>query len=112
MATNSTASIVSVNLLSLVSLLSKKSNDPTSKLQQTLLKDEETAYVDRMFSKQKITTLTSLKGDSLLDFMDDYRPTIKQAKEMTDYEMMLYIKKSYAEFIKTYDASNRSPFSN
>jgi hypothetical protein len=31
---------------------------------------------------------------------------------MTDYEMMLYIKKSYAEFIKTYDASNRSSFSN
>lgn len=109
-ATNSTASIVSVNLLSLVSLLSKKSKDPTSKLQQTLLKDEETEYIDRQFSKQKITTLTNLKGDPLLAFMDEYRPTIQQAKKMTDYEMLLYIKESYAQFIKTYDADKRSPF--
>jgi CarboxypepD_reg-like domain len=109
-ATNSTASLVSVNLLSLVNLLSKKSNDPNSKLQQTLLRDEETEYVDRAFSKQKIRSLTNLKGDSLLDFMDDFRPTIKQAKKMTDYEMVLYIKKSYADFIKTYSAEKHSPF--
>lgn len=112
MATNSTASILSINLLSVVSMLSKKSNDPISKLQQTLLKDEETKYVDRIFSKQKIMGLTKLKGDSLLDFMDNYRPTVKQTKTMNDYEMMLYIKKSYAEFIKTYDPKKHSPFSN
>ena len=109
-AGNSTASLVSVNLLSLVNLLSKKSNDPNSKLQQTLLRDEETEFVDRTFSKQKIRLLTNLKGDSLLDFMDAYRPTIKQTKKMTDYEMVLYIKKSYADFINTYSAEKHSPF--
>ena len=107
---NSTASLVSVNLLSVISLLSKKSNDPNSKLQQTLLRDEETEFVDRTFSKQKIRALTNLKGDSLLDFMDTYRPSIKQAKKMTDYEMVLYIKKSYADFLKTYDPEKHSPF--
>ncbi len=109
-AGNSTASLVSVNLLPLISLLSKKSNDPNSKLQQTLLRDEETEYVDHAFSKQKIRSLTNLKGDSLLDFMDAYRPTIKQVKKMTDYEMVLYIKKSYADFIKNYSAEKHSPF--
>ena len=109
-AGNSTASLVSVNLLSLVNLLSKKSNDPNSKLQQTLLRDEETEYVDRAFSKQKIRSLTNLKGDSLMDFMDAYRPTIKQVKKMTDYEMVVYIKKSYADFQKTYNAEKHSPF--
>src|ERR1700744_4040080 len=109
-AGNSTASILSVNLLPLISLLSKKSNDPNSKLQQTLLRDEETEYVDRAFSKQKIRSLTNLKGDSLLDFMDTYRPTIKQAKKMSDYDMVVYIKKSYTDFIKSYNPEKHSPF--
>lgn len=109
-ATNSTTTLVSVNLLAVLSLLDKK-KDPTSKLQQTLLKDEESDYVDRVFSKQKVTDITNLKGDSLLDFMDDYRPTLKQAKTMTDYDMMLYIKKDYAEFIRAYTDKKRSPFS-
>jgi hypothetical protein len=42
--------------------------------------------------------------------MDAYRPTIKQAKKMTDYEMVLFIKKNYADFIKTYSAEKHSPF--
>jgi len=111
-ATNSTSSILSVNLLPLISLLSKKSKDPTSKLQQMLSADEETDYVDRQFSKQKIMKLTNLKGDSLLDFMDAYRPAIQQAKKMSDYEMILYIKKSYGEFIRSYNATKHSLFNN
>jgi hypothetical protein len=110
-AGNSTASLLSINLLSVVSLLSKKSNDPNSKLQQTLLKDEETQYIDQQFSRQKIIKLTNLKGDSLLSFMDDYRPTIRQARKMSDYEMMIYIKESYAVFLKTYDPKQRALFS-
>ena len=74
--------------------------------------DEENTYVDRTFSKQRITELTNLKGDSLLNFMDDYRPTISQAKKMTDYDMVIYIKKSYADFINNYKHEKQSPFSN
>jgi len=111
-APNSTASLVSINLLSVINLLSKKSNDPMSKLQKTLLKDEETEYIDRQFSKQKIIKLTNLKGDSLLSFMDDYRPTIQQARKMSDYEMIIYIKESYTDFLKTYDPQKHALFSN
>jgi hypothetical protein len=109
-APNSTADIVSVNLLSVISLLNKN-KAPVTKLQRTLLEDEESTYVDRRFSKEKITTITNLKGDSLQDFMNNYRPTITQVKKMTDYDLIRYIKKSYAEFIKTYK-SGESPFSN
>lgn len=108
-APNSTASIVSINVLSVISLL-EKNKDHTSKLQKTLLNEEETQYVDRMFSKQKITTLTNLKGDSLLDFMASYRPGAKDVTKMTDYDMVVYIKQSYIQFIKTYNVNNRSPF--
>jgi hypothetical protein len=110
LATNSTTTLVTIDVLSVISLLDKN-KDHTSKLQKTLLNDEETTYVDRRFSKEKITGLTNLKGDSLLDFMDNYRPSVKQIKKMSDYDMVVYIKKSYADFMRNYDANERSPFS-
>jgi len=108
-APNSTASIVSVNLLSVIGLLDKNKNS-SSKLQKTLLQDEQDNYIDREFSKQKIMALTNLKGDSLVDFMATYRPTIKQAQKMNDYEMSIYIKDSFAEFKQSYSKEEQSPF--
>ncbi|MFA6277038.1 MAG: carboxypeptidase-like regulatory domain-containing protein [Pedobacter sp.] len=96
---SSTASIVSVNFLQVLSLLGKNKT-PTSKLKQTLLKDEEQNYVDYVFSKEKIESITHLQGDSLQNFMQRYRPTIQEAKRQNEYEIILYIKKRYAEFVK------------
>jgi hypothetical protein len=99
-ATNSTTTLVSFNLLAVASLFDNKT--PTSKLQKTLLKDEGESYVDQRFSRQKITALTTLKGDSLQNFINLYRPTIAKAKKMTDYDIALYIEKSYKVFMKNY----------
>ncbi len=71
-------------------------------MQKQLLNDEEYNYVDHVFSKEKVQSLTSLKGDSLQNFMNEYRPSIKELKQMTDYQLILYIKKSYDTFNKTY----------
>jgi len=98
-STNNMTTLLSVNLLSVIDWLGKNKT-PTSKLQQTLLRDEQSDYVDQVFSKQKVTELTKLKGDSLQTFMDKYRPSAADARSMTDYEVMIYIKKSYAEFVK------------
>jgi hypothetical protein len=98
---NSTSSLIGVNLLSVIGLLSKK-NAPVSKMQKQLIKDEEYNYVDHIFSKEKVQSLTSLKGDSLQNFINEYRPSIKEVKQMTDYQVIIYIKKSYETFIKTY----------
>ena len=98
---NSTSSLVSVNLLSIIGLLSKN-NAPVSKMHKQLIKDEEYNYVDHRFSKEKVQSLISLKGDSLLNFMNEYRPSIKEVKQMTDYQLILYIKKSYETFNETY----------
>lgn len=96
---NSTSSVVSLNLMPLVSLLSSKKS-PIAKLQQRLIKNEELNYVDQVFSRQKIVSLTNLKADSLDRFMDQYRPTIAEAKSMSSYQVLTYIKKSYVEFTK------------
>lgn len=98
-STNNATTLLSVNLLSVLDMLNKN-NAPVTKLQQTLLKEEEYDYVDRKFSKQKVIDLTGLKGDSLQMFMDKYRPSTTEAKKMTDYDVRIYIKKSYTEFTK------------
>ena len=106
---NNTTSIVSINILSVIGLLNKN-NAPVSKLQKVLLKDEESSYIDHVFSKARVSKATSLTGDSLSEFMDRYRLSIKELKKMTDYDLMLYIRKNYKEFIKTYKYEDQSPF--
>lgn len=107
---NSTSSLVGINLFSVIGLITKKKT-PISKLQKKLLKEEEYNYLDHKFSTEKVRSLTSLKGDSLQNFMNKYRPSIEAAKQMTDYQLILYIKKSYDDFIKTYKHENL-PFLN
>ena len=94
---SSTASIASVNVLQVIGLLNKNKSSQ-SKLQSTLLKEEEARLLDHRFSKEKIVALTALKGDSLKNFMSEFRPSAEVARKMNDYEMLMYIKKSYQEF--------------
>lgn len=96
-AAGSTASIVSVDVLSIFGLLGKN-KAPKSKLQRTLLAKENADYIDQIFSMEKVSELTGLQHDSLQIFMQKYRPSIMDAKKMTAYELLLYIKKSYQEY--------------
>ncbi|MDB5142376.1 MAG: hypothetical protein JWQ66_1089, partial [Mucilaginibacter sp.] len=98
-STNNATTLVSVNLLSVFDLLNKN-NAPVSKLQKTLIREEQYNYVSQVFSKQKVTEITHLKGDSLQTFMDKYRPSAADTRSMSDYDVMMYIKKCYAEFVK------------
>ncbi len=95
----STASLFSLNVLQVFSLFGKKQAQ-TSRLKQTLIRDEELNYMDYVFSKDKVKSLTGLEGEQLLKFMNLYRPDILSLKKMTGYELTIYIKKSYEEFVK------------
>jgi hypothetical protein len=97
-ATNSTASFASLNLLSISSLFGKSKTAET-RLHQLALQDEELNYVNRKFSKQRVNALTGLQGDSLEKFIDRYRPNITEMKKMTDYDIMIYIKKCHETFV-------------
>lgn len=95
---NNTTEILSINVLSLIALAGKNKM-PLSKLQKTLLKDEEVSYTNRVFSKEKVSSITNLKDDSLQKFMELYRPTIQQLKKMSAYDVLMYIKQRYHEFL-------------
>lgn len=100
-AMNGDNAIGGLNLLAVIGLLGRN-NTPSAKLQKQLQDDEQANYIDHKFSRSKIELITHMQGDSLQDFIDIYRPTIIRLKQMTDYELLIYIKTSYIEFIKTY----------
>ena len=95
----STNTLLGVDVLRALSFIGKNKNS-TTKLKKMLLNDEEDNFVKTKFSREKVSSMTRLEGDSLLMFMNRYRPSAYTVKEMTDYEILLYIKKSYALFKK------------
>ncbi|RYG16036.1 MAG: hypothetical protein EOO07_14095, partial [Chitinophagaceae bacterium] len=94
----STASMVSLNLVQVASFFGKKKAQK-AKLKKTLLRDEEFNYVDHVFSNENVKSITGLEGEELVKFMNQYRPPILTLKKMTGYELNLYIKKSFEEYV-------------
>lgn len=99
LVSNSTSSIISLDVLKTIGLFTK-SKSSISKLQKVQLKEEETNYINHRFDPEKISSITKLEGDSLKNFIEKYRPSVEQIREMNDYEVLMYVKKSYGEFIK------------
>lgn len=71
------------------------------KFKQVLVRDEQNHYIDSRFSERLVTELTGLQGDSLLDFMDKYRPGMERIKKMNDYDIRVYINTSTSKFRDT-----------
>ncbi|WP_419700161.1 carboxypeptidase-like regulatory domain-containing protein [Mucilaginibacter sp. NFX135] len=69
------------------------------KFKKVLIRDEQNRYIDSRFSENLVSAITNLKGDSLLDFMDKYRPGIEHIKKMSDYDIRIYIKTSQQKFM-------------
>ncbi|WP_316806015.1 hypothetical protein [Pedobacter agri] len=100
LVSNSTSSILSLDILKTVGLLNKNKSS-ISKLKKVQLKDEGTNYINNRFSPEKINSITKLAEDSLQQFIDKYRPTLPEIRKMNDYEILMYVKRSYVEFIKS-----------
>jgi hypothetical protein len=59
---------------------------------------EEQKYIDSKFSNRPIARMTGLQGDSLSKFIELYRPSYYDLRQMTEYKYLLYVKTSLAEF--------------
>lgn len=98
---------VTLNLGGLISVLSSK-NNKQNKFRKKLLRDESTAYVNSRFSEDQVGRLSTgngrkaLTGDSLYQFLDIYRPSKDSLLQMTNYELMIYLKLK----LKTYRSNS------
>jgi hypothetical protein len=96
---HSTASLVGIDLMTVASLFGAATNHKAH-VRDIALKNEDITYVDTRFSKKLIISTTNLQGDDLRHFMEAYRPAIDDIKKMSDYDLIVYIKKCYAQFMK------------
>ena len=72
--------------------------DPHNKeiwaFQEMFQENEAEKYIDYMFNKQIVTSLTGLQGDSLMAYMRRYRPDYAQLRAMNQYSFYNYIRKT------------------
>lgn len=91
--------LISINLLTLAAVLTAKST-PQYKFKQVLIRDEHEQYVDEKFNRGNVSRITGLKGDTLAQFVTQYRPEYQFALKATDYDMEVYIKDCFEKFKK------------
>ncbi|WP_309331472.1 carboxypeptidase-like regulatory domain-containing protein [Mucilaginibacter sp.] len=87
----------SINLLTLIQALTKKST-PEYKFNKLLIRDEHEQFVDEHFNRGIVSGITPLKGDTLAAFLLQYRPGYDFAKKSTDYDMEVYIRACFKKF--------------
>ncbi|MDB5126883.1 MAG: carboxypeptidase-like regulatory protein [Mucilaginibacter sp.] len=96
-ATNVPFAWATVDLLSLFRAFNKKKT-PEYHLQQTMLRYESEDHTAQRFNRGLVGRITHLQGDTLDDFITEYRPTPAQIDVMTDYNLVFYIKDSLRKF--------------
>jgi hypothetical protein len=55
---------------------------------------DQMKYVDYHFNEKLIVFITGLKGDSALAYMQQYRPSYKAFRAMSEYDQLVYIDKT------------------
>ena len=72
-------------------------------LSKRLEKEEEDYYVDYRYNKDYVAKITHLKGDSLKQFMQRYRPSYDYCRKAANVDILVYISDSYKQFMKAED---------
>jgi hypothetical protein len=70
------------------------------KLRKRLVEEEEEYYIDYRFSKKYVSDLTRLKNDSLVLFIDQYRPSYKFCRKSSRQDMLFYVSNCMKKFMK------------
>lgn len=100
LANGSTAQLFSINVLSVISMFKKDKEPKKSKEEQLEELERDIQNADFVFSKKLITEITGLTGDRLQIFQNIYRRPYSALIEMSEYELRVYIEKSFKEFQK------------
>ncbi len=80
------------------SAIFSKERKANKRLKTRLLKQEEDAYVDYVFSPAWVSSLTGLKDEALKSFMNEYRPSYEFCRQRSKGEMITYVSDKFKEF--------------
>jgi hypothetical protein len=86
-----------LSINALYSLISREGKNARY-LQSIIERDYRDAIVDYRFTPQIVESITGLEGDKLGDFMRQYRPGYYFILNSNDYELGVYIKKSFEQY--------------
>lgn len=82
------------------SAIFSKERKANKRLKTRLLKQEEDAYVDYVFSPAWVSSLTGLKDEALKTFMNQYRPSYEFCRQRNRAELITYVSDKFKEFQK------------
>lgn len=77
-----------------------KEDQDREKLKKRLMREEEEHYIDFRYSREYVSRLTKLKGDSLQQFMMHYRPTYDYCRKAASVDILVYVNDSFKKFMK------------
>jgi len=92
----------------LYSLISRKGKNARY-LQEIIERDYQDDIIDYRFTPELVRANTGLKGESLNDFMLQYRPSYYFVLSSNDYSLALYIRSSYNDYKKNPHARRLPP---
>lgn len=68
------------------------------RLMEIMERDYQNNMIDQIFNKTLVTRVTGLKGDKLLVFMINFRPSYNFVMQANEYALVSFIKQAYMRF--------------
>lgn len=90
---------VGLGIDALYSMLSKQGKNARH-LQEIIENDYKDAMINFRYTKSLVSTITSLNGEKLNDFMRQYRPNYYFVLEANDYTFASFIKMNYTKYLQ------------
>lgn len=87
-------------ITALTYLVPSKTRKRNEHFKEQLVYWEKEKYIDNRYSEELVERMTHLNGAELDTFMNKYRPGYQFMQDASDYDLMLYIKQSYAQYQK------------
>lgn len=92
-----------ININQLSKALHFKDNRRKEKFRSVLLEKEKENLVDRVFTREVVTSVTGMEGDSVTQFMLRFTPDYDFVKNATAYDLYEYIKQRYVKYFRKQD---------
>jgi len=92
-----------LNIDALYKLISRDGKN-ARRLQEIIERDYRESVIDYRFTSELVSRTTGLKGEKLQDFMLQYRPSYFFILGSNEYNLVFYIRTSYAQYLRNPDA--------